>query len=251
MEKIIELLKQVGISEEAVAQISTEFENYDNNIHQKYKAIFESKLGKAKELCLKECDQYKNKLASQVSLFLESKETQVDKRLEQIKAIEDTESIGKLRSIKQLVENIEVASDETLKTLREDVETLNKRIVTLKDEKKRAEQAANKANEIALKLINESKTKPWEKKEETPPPAGEEKLEESDKPKAAEAPIEECDKPKTGEAPIEECEGNCPPPAGAKDDKLLEAIEQLEIKKPNKKKTMKSPNLIDEIAKNL
>lgn len=158
MDKIIQLLKEIGASDELAGAITEELQAYDREIHDKYQEVYKAKLQKAKEVCVEEVENHKIDLANKVSIFLESKSAQIEKRLEQQRAIEEGDAMSKLRTVREITENIEVASDAEIKSLKAKFEKLVKENAKLSEDKKRAEVAANRANEMALSIIRETKT---------------------------------------------------------------------------------------------
>jgi small-conductance mechanosensitive channel len=167
MEKIAALLKEMGASDELVGQICEHLETYDKQIHDKYNAAYNDKLSKVKAVCVENVNKYKTKLAQKVSVFLESKSTEIEKRLEQDRAIEEAEASSKLRDVKNLVEEIEVADDAEIKALKEENSKLSADNTALRKAKKSAEVAANRANEMALSLVRENKAIAESRKEES------------------------------------------------------------------------------------
>ena len=159
MNKIIALLKEIGASDQLASAVSEELVKYDKEIHDKYQTAYNIKLQKAKQICIEEVENYKVDLANKVSVFLESKAAQIEKRIEKQRAVEESSAMGKLQSIRNITEGIEVASDAEIKALRERIEQLSNKVKTLTEEKKRAEIAANRANEMALSIIRESRAK--------------------------------------------------------------------------------------------
>jgi hypothetical protein len=158
MEKIIELLKQIGASDDLAKQLCEELKRHDLNLHEKYEKLYKQKLDEAKKICVEEVNKFKSDMARKVSVFLESKVGQIEKRVEQQKAVEELEASSKLRQVREITEGVEVADDAELKALREKVETQDAKIKTLAEEKKKAEVSANRANEMALEIIREHKS---------------------------------------------------------------------------------------------
>lgn len=161
MDKIVELLKGIGASDELADQVCEELKRFQEQVYNECEETYNKKLEKAKKLCVEEVNSYKADLASKVSLFLESKANRIDERMEGLKAIEEGKAMSKLRSMKQIVEDIEVADDSELQALKKKIETLSEEKKSLLSDKKRAEEAANRANKMALELLeNQKKTKP-------------------------------------------------------------------------------------------
>lgn len=157
MEKIVELLKEMGVSDELAGQLCEELERFDEEVHQKYEKVYKDRLTKAKQVCSESVENYKLDMARKLSVFLESKVNQIESRVEQQKQLEESQTMGKLRSIREITEDIEVATDVDLKALKDQVRALTEQCNVLKESKKKAEVAANRANKIALDLISERK----------------------------------------------------------------------------------------------
>ena len=84
MDKIMELLKVIGGSDELVQQICEELKAYDKAIQNKYEELHKVKLSKAKAVCLEEVENYKLELSRKVATFLESKSAEIEKRLAEL-----------------------------------------------------------------------------------------------------------------------------------------------------------------------
>ena len=114
-----------------------------------------------------------------------------------------------LRKVKELTEDIEVADDAELQALRAKLEKLETKNVQLAEERKKALVAANRANKIALEVlersnksvVSESETKPEPDKKDVKVKAEDKKIEESKKTaKKKEALKEEVKTKKTKQA---------------------------------------------------
>lgn len=157
MDKIKGLLQKIGASEELAKSICEELERYDKQIQERYEGVYKTKLDQAKKICVEEVQKYKVELARKVRVFLEGKSSQVEKRLDQQRAIEEGEAKAMLRRVKEVTENIEVADDAELKALKENIQKLEAKNAVLSEEKKKAITAANRANKIALEVIERNK----------------------------------------------------------------------------------------------
>lgn len=153
MDKIKGLLKQIGASEELAGQICEQFECHEKQIQEKFEGVYKTKLSQAKKICVEEVSKYKVELARKVRLFLEGKSGQIEKRLDQQRAIEEGEAKATLRQVREITEGIEVADDAELQTLRAKLDKLETKNVQLTEEKKKAFVAANRANKIALEIL--------------------------------------------------------------------------------------------------
>jgi len=153
MDKIKGLLKQIGATEELADQICEQFECHEKQIQEKYEGVYTNKLAQAKKICVEEVQKYKVDLAQKVKIFLEGKSGQIEKRLDQQRAIEEGEAKATLRQVREITEGIEVADDAELQALRAKLEKLENKNAQLTEDKKKALVAANRANKIALEII--------------------------------------------------------------------------------------------------
>jgi hypothetical protein len=188
MEKIKGLLKQIGASDEFASQLCEELERYDQQVQDKYEAIYTEKVAQAKQICVEEVAKYKVDLARKVRVFLESKSSQVEKRLDQQRSSEEGEAKAMLRKVKELTEGIEVADDAELQGLRNKIQKLEEKTTQLAEDKQRAIVAANRANKIALEVLDRKSKEPVEESKEAvteEPAKSEETVSES-----KEAPVE-------------------------------------------------------------
>jgi len=156
MKKIKGLLKQIGASEELAGQICEQFECHDKQIQEKYEGVYTSKIDQAKQICVEEVQKYKVELARKVRLFLEGKSSHVEKRLDQQRAIEEGKAKAMLRQVRELTEGIEVADNADFQVLQAKLEKLETKNIQLTEAKKNAVVAANRANKIALEVLNRS-----------------------------------------------------------------------------------------------
>ena len=156
MKKIKGLLKQIGASDELAGQICEQFECHDKQIQEKYEGVYASKIDQAKQICVEEVQKYKVELARKVRLFLEGKSSHVEKRLDQQRAIEEGAAKAMLRQVRELTEGIEVADNADFQVLQAKLDKLETKNIQLTEAKKNAVLAANRANKIALEVLNRS-----------------------------------------------------------------------------------------------
>lgn len=186
MDKIKGLLEKIGASEELANQLCEELERYDKQIQEKYEEAYQTKLAQAKKICVEEVNKHKVDLARKVRVFLEGKSGQIEQRLDQQRAIEEGKADGKLRRIREITEDIEVADNAELQALKKKLQKLETRNVQLTEEKKKALVAANRANKIALEVLERNNKKSIAEGEEKKPvveskeePKPEQKVEET------------------------------------------------------------------------
>jgi len=178
MNKIKGLLTQIGASEELAGQICEQFECHEGQIQEKYEGVYKTKLSQAKQICVEEVQKYKVEMARKVRLFLEGKSSQIEKRLDQQRSIEEGEAKAMLRQVKELTEGIEVADDAELQNLRVKLEKLETKNTQLVEDKNKAVVAANRANKIALEILERNGSEVVSE-ETKPEPEPESKTEEA------------------------------------------------------------------------
>ena len=156
MEKIRELLGKIGASQELADAVCEEMERYSTALKEKYEGELQEKVSKVKEICVEEVQKEKVNLARKVSTFLESKAEAIERAIKRQRVAEETEATSLLKKAKSILEGIdlggEVSSRELL-SLKKKAERLEKAIGTIKEERDRAIGKANKANEIAIKVL--------------------------------------------------------------------------------------------------
>ena len=159
MNKLIELLKEIGGSEELVKQVSEELDRFTKGVYDKYDTLFNKKLERAKQICMEELDKEKSALARKVGTFLESKAAAMQQASARQRAIEESEAKSLLKRTKSLLEGIQLDDDGTsrnLHAMEKQAERLGKAVAALKEERNAWVKRANKANDIATKALKHS-----------------------------------------------------------------------------------------------
>jgi len=156
MEKIKELLGKIGASQELANSVCEELERYSTALKSKYEKDLQEKIARVKDICVEEVQKEKINLARKVSTFLESKSESIERAMKKQRVAEESEATSLLRKAKSILEGIELGgevSSRELRSLEKKAERLEKAIGTLKEERDRAVGKANKANEIAVKML--------------------------------------------------------------------------------------------------
>jgi hypothetical protein len=160
MDKLKELLKQLGGSDALAAAICEEFNRHAQTLKEQYEKEFKTKLEKAKSVCIEEVNKEKANLARKVSVYLEAKNESIEKAAEKQRLNEDTEATALLKRQKALLEGISIedgGQSRDLQAARKQVERLKAAVVTLKEERNVAVDKANRANKIALETLERNR----------------------------------------------------------------------------------------------
>ena len=92
MDKIKELLKELGGSEELVESIIAKMGEWETETRTQLSEEFEARLSKAKGICLESVKEYKQDLSRRVEIFLESQVASIERELRGRSAIEESRS---------------------------------------------------------------------------------------------------------------------------------------------------------------
>ncbi len=160
MDKLKELFKQLGGSDELVNALSEELSRYNTELKEQYNRDFKKRINKARQICLEEVQKEKAVLARKVSIFLESKVEAIGRAAEKQRLQEDTEASNKLKNVRALLEGISVEDNgqsRELQNAQKQFTRLNKAFKTLKEERNIAVRKANQANHIALKTLKKNR----------------------------------------------------------------------------------------------
>lgn len=160
MDKLKELFKQLGGSEDLVNALSEELVRYGEELKEQHNRDFEKRVNAAKKICLEEVQKEKAALARKVSIFLESKLEAIEKASDKQRLQEDTEATNKLKHMRALLEGISIEDNGQSRKLQEAEKRLTrmtKAFNTLKEERDKAVRKANDANSIALKTLQRNR----------------------------------------------------------------------------------------------
>lgn len=160
MNKLRDLLKQLGGSDELATAISEEFNRYAQEIKAKYDAEYKNKITKARAICLEEVQKEKASLARKVAIYLEAKQDHFEKAADKQRLSEESEAVNRLKRAKQLLEGIEVddnGQSRELQAARRTVARLQQAVDALKEERNLAVEKANKANTIANDVLQKNR----------------------------------------------------------------------------------------------
>lgn len=157
MDKLKELLKGMGASEELQTAFCEEMESYSKTLKTKFEQEYSNKIARAKQVCVEEVNKEKAALARRVKTFMESKVTAMEQACANRRAIEESESAAKLKKAKAILEGIEIkesgVTNQALDEANKQIARLRKAVDSLKEERNLAVSKANTANDIAAKAL--------------------------------------------------------------------------------------------------
>lgn len=159
MEKIIELMKQAGISDTLAKGITEALNNYT----KEQKAILESdyrdKMLQAKAVLVEEMNKFKTDLARKATIFFEAKSDKIEQAIAKQVAIRESASEGKLKQVAALVEGVQLntSPQADLQALNGKIAALQNQLKVVTEERQTAVTKANRANTLASKLLQKNR----------------------------------------------------------------------------------------------
>lgn len=156
MNKIKDLLKQMGASEELTEQIIKTFAEYTHTIETKLDEEFKARLQNAKKVCMEEVEKEKADLARKVEIFLEARIATINREAEKQAAIGESDASKTLRELKSLLEGVDNGAQLTEDAQAAVAENKKLRLMVsqLQDKSAHLEEKATKANQIAMKALS-------------------------------------------------------------------------------------------------
>jgi len=158
MQKIKNLLKELGASNELQDKFMEELQNYKTSVVSEANDTLKARLNKAKEICLEEFENEKKKLARKVEVFLEAKTQTIDREAKKQAMIGESKAASTLRDVKCLLEGVTIGeSNADVQAAQETIEKLRDRLNKLADVKTTLEEQVKRSNTIAMKALERNK----------------------------------------------------------------------------------------------
>jgi len=180
MDKIRELLNKLG-SEELTKKILEAFDGHEDEIRKTLEEEYETRLKKAKEVCVEEVEAYKRELARKVQVFCESRADKIEGQIAKQVAIRESDAETKLKKIAAEVEGVELngPSDDDVRAMQEELKSLKKQLAAISEQRNNAVNKANRAHGVAESALERNRE--LESKLEEAKKAKSEPIEESKK----------------------------------------------------------------------
>lgn len=158
MDKIRDLLKQLGASDDLSKALLSELHNYRQRVKKDLNEEFKSRLTKAKQICLEEFENEKRNLSRKVEVFLEARVNTIDREAQRHAAIGESEASKTLKDLKSLLEGVPIdGSSKDIQAAKEETKRLRVRLNQVMEEKDAIKEQAVRSNEIAMKALERNK----------------------------------------------------------------------------------------------
>lgn len=157
-EEMKKTLKQLGISDEGIAQIAESFDGFRKTVEEDAEKRLKDRLEKAKQVCLEEVESEKQRLVRLVEIYLESRSNTITKEAQKQAAIGESESSKTLREMKALLEGVELENvPEEYQAAVAECKKLRVKLFEAEEHKKQLADKANRATGIAMRALKHAK----------------------------------------------------------------------------------------------
>lgn len=154
-QKILDLLQKSGVKPELTASIGEALEQYKAAIREQFEADYTSKVDAAKKVCIEETEAHKRELARRMQVWCETKSAAIDAALQRQAALNESEAVTKLKTVRSLLEGVTLDTNGTGQNgqLSAVIEKAKRTIQQLTEERDQAVELVNKKNAIAEKAL--------------------------------------------------------------------------------------------------
>jgi hypothetical protein len=158
-QKMETLLGQMGANPELTKQFGELLESFITEQKTILESKYKTKLDAAKTLCLEETQRFKSQLAKRVQIFLEARTDKIESMMAKQVAIKESAAEADLKSIKALLEGVEINAngEADLTAIKTQLSQALKQVNLLKEERNTAVTRANRANNIAKKVLDRNR----------------------------------------------------------------------------------------------
>lgn len=156
LDKINDLLKAMGISEEARKEFIAVCEDWHNAEKTRLQEEYQARLVKAKQVCVEEVEAHKANLSRGVKVFLENNKESIRKASEKSAAIAESDAVNTLSKINKLLNGLNVDDAVNAQALqaegKKNAELTNK-VAELEESLNREKAKSAKFAELSEKTI--------------------------------------------------------------------------------------------------
>ena len=172
MEKVRDLLKQLGASQELSEEIIKHMQDFQNKCVEEANAKLQERCLKAKQICMEHVTNAKAQLARTVEIFLEARINSINREAQKQAAIGESEAVKTLTSLKNMLGGVNTGGNaEGCQAAVAENKKLRVMVATVSEERDNAKEAAKRANVIATKALQRNKMLESRGTEVAPPAA--------------------------------------------------------------------------------
>lgn len=156
MNKIKTLLEKAGCNPELAGSICESLEEYKTSVRRQFESDYQTRISRAKKVCVEETEEHKRQLAHRVQVFCEAKAAAIEAQLAKQAAISESAAVTKLKNVLALLEGIEL-NGESNRRATATLEKAKQKIQQVNEERKRAVSVANRQVAISEKALTENR----------------------------------------------------------------------------------------------
>lgn len=158
MDKIKDMLKQLGASAELMESFTKELTGYKAKCEADAKAVYDKRIAEAKEVIIADVQEEKAELARKIEVYLEATISRINREASKQAAIGESETVKTLKGIKALLEGVTIdGNPEDNQAAVAENKKLRVMVAKLTEEKEQAAASAQNANRIAMKALARNK----------------------------------------------------------------------------------------------
>ena len=158
MNRFSEILKKLGATPELSEQFQAACDGYREDMKATLEEQFKVRLSNAKKICVEEIDKAKVDLCKKVEIFLEARMSAITREAQKAAAIGESQATKTLREAKALLEGVQIGDQKNSSQANDaEVKQLRVAVRQLKEAQDKAELKAQRANTIALKVLQRNK----------------------------------------------------------------------------------------------
>ena len=159
MQKIREIVKQIGGSEELADQLIEAVQEHVETQRTAIAEEYKTKIQKAKQVCLEEVASEKARIARKVEVFIESKVASIERSAGKTRAVEESAAVAQLRQVQKVLGvGGEGGNSAELEALNRKLARIAEQTASIKEERDVAVRKANQANMIAARTLRRLRT---------------------------------------------------------------------------------------------
>lgn len=156
MEKIKALLEKAGCNPELVGSICESLDKYKTTLREQFESEYAAKVEQAKKVCIEETESHKRELSRRLQIYCETKGAAIEATLAKKSALNESEAVAKLRSIKGMLEGVESNSTPN-GDVTATMEKAKRQIAIANEERQRAIEKANRQSAIAERALKKNR----------------------------------------------------------------------------------------------
>ena len=157
MQKIVDLLKTIGASDELAQELLEAIQGYASEVDVKNRAQYKALTEKAKKVCVEYVENEVLNNARKLKVFMEAKEREIEEAIQRARKLEESEAVGQLKQISSVLNggqsDVNLDAMRELAASRKATQRLEKAYTDLKEDRNRLAAGFNRSNALAERAM--------------------------------------------------------------------------------------------------